>query len=161
MYLLIQVYRTFGYFIVLPCTVMYRVTGNQGIAVSEIRVNDGMYLYVLDRTSSYWYMLLHTYRWMCVLVHTSIYCNSVTYKNIPVHTSTYQYIPACTCTYYFILFNGFVQVHTSTYRYISVHTWPDQGSKKMQTGFEPVIVCILFACITTALRGYRHQVPDI
>ncbi len=29
----IQVYRTFGYFIVLPCTVMYRVTGYQGINV--------------------------------------------------------------------------------------------------------------------------------
>ncbi len=27
----IQVYKTFGYFIVLPCTVMYRVTGNEGI----------------------------------------------------------------------------------------------------------------------------------
>jgi hypothetical protein len=58
----IPVYGTFGYCIVLPCTVMYRVTGNQGNAVSEIRVNDDMYRYVLDSTSSYWYMLLHTYR---------------------------------------------------------------------------------------------------
>ncbi len=53
LYRLIQVYRTFGYFIVLPCTVMYPVTGNQGIAVLEIRVNTGMYQYVLVHTSSY------------------------------------------------------------------------------------------------------------
>jgi hypothetical protein len=38
----IQGYRTFGYFIVLPYTVMYRVTGNQDTAVSEIKVNAGM-----------------------------------------------------------------------------------------------------------------------
>ena len=31
----------------------------------------------------------------------------------------------------------------------------------MKTGFEPVIFCILCACITTALRGYRHKVQDI
>ncbi len=47
LYLLIQGYRTFGYFIVLPYIVMYPLTGNQGIAVSEIRVNAGMYQYVL------------------------------------------------------------------------------------------------------------------
>ncbi len=105
-YRLIQVYWTFGYFIALPCTVMYRVTGNQGFAVSEIRVNDGMYLYVL------WYMLLHTYRWMCVLVHTIIYCN------LQEYTSTYQYILVYTCMYPYIL------VHTGTYCYILVPWQP-------------------------------------
>jgi hypothetical protein len=53
LYSLVQGYRTFGYFIVLPCTVMYRVKRNQGIAVSEIRVNAVMYQYVLVHTSSY------------------------------------------------------------------------------------------------------------
>ncbi len=31
----------------------------------------------------------------------------------------------------------------------------------MQTGLEPKIFCILFACIPTALQGYRHHIPDI
>jgi hypothetical protein len=31
----------------------------------------------------------------------------------------------------------------------------------MQTGFEPKIFCILFACIPTALQEYRHQIPDV
>jgi hypothetical protein len=78
----IQGYRTFWYFIVLPCTVMCLVTGNQGIAVSEIRVNAGMYQYVLVHTGSYWYILLHTKKLTCVLVHSSIYCN------LQVYTST-------------------------------------------------------------------------
>jgi hypothetical protein len=43
LYSLIQGYRTFGYFLVLPCTVMYPLTGNQGIAVMEIRVCTGSY----------------------------------------------------------------------------------------------------------------------
>ncbi len=149
LYRLIQGYRAFGYFIVLPCTVMYRVTGNQGIGVLEIRRNDGMYQYVLVHTSTYCFILTGE----CVYWYIQVY--TVTYKYIPVHTSTYQYIPACTRSYLYIL------VHTSTYQYIPVHTYPNQGSKKMQTGFEPVIFCILFACIPTALQGYRHQIPDV
>ncbi len=128
-------YRTFGYFIVVPCTVMYPLTGNQGIAVSEIRVNAGMYQCILVQTSSYWYVLLHTNKLMCVLVHTTgIYCTvlTVTYKYIPVYSSTYQHIPVCTRSYWFIL------AHTGTYQYIPVHThtylfW--SGSKKNANGF--------------------------
>ena len=39
----IQVYRTFWYCHVLPCTSMYRVTGKDGIGELEIRVNAGTY----------------------------------------------------------------------------------------------------------------------
>ncbi len=78
----IQGYRTFGYFIVLPCTVMYPLTGNQGIDVSEVRVNAGMYQYVLFHTSSYWYILVHTKSLTCVLVHTSISCILQVYTSI-------------------------------------------------------------------------------
>ncbi len=66
-----------------------------------------------------------------------------------------MYVPVHTGSYWYIL------VHTSTYQYIPVHTYADQGSKKMQTGFEPEIFCILFACIPTALQEYRHQIPDM
>ena len=40
---IIQVYRTFLYCHVLPCTSMYRVTGKDGIGELEIRVNAGTY----------------------------------------------------------------------------------------------------------------------
>ena len=49
----IQVYRTFWYCHVLPCTSMYRVTGKVGIGVLEIRVNAGTYWYIPVHTVSY------------------------------------------------------------------------------------------------------------
>jgi hypothetical protein len=70
------------------------------------------------------------------------------------HISTYLYVPIHTGSYWYIL------VHTSTYQYIPVHTYADQGSKKMKTGFEPKIFCILFAYIPTALQvGLTVPVP--
>ncbi len=87
---------TFGYFIVLPCTVMYQVTGNEGISVLEIRVNAGMYQYVLVHTihaSAYCYILTGEYVYLYIQVYT------VTYKYRLVHTGTYQYIPVGTSTY--------------------------------------------------------------
>ncbi len=77
---------------------------------------------------------------------------TITYKYRLVHTSTYQYIPVCTHTYWYIL------VHTSTFQFIPMMI---KVRKKMQTGFEPGIFCILFACIPTALHEYRHQIPDM
>jgi hypothetical protein len=110
-------------------------------------------------TSMYWYILVHTGTYCFILTGECVYwyipVYTLTCKYILVHTITYQYIPACTRLYLYIL------VHTSTYQYIPVHTYPDQGSKKMQTVFEPVIFCILFACIPTALQEYRLQIQDV
>ena len=103
-------------------------------------------------------MLVCTSMYWAILVYTNIYCNiltgecvylyipvyTVTYKYRLVHTSTYQYKHVCARTYWFILY---ILVHTSTYQSIPVHTHADQGSEKMQTGFELEIFCILFACI--------------
>jgi hypothetical protein len=64
--------RTFGYFLVLPCTVMYPLTGNREIAVLEIRI---------CTASTYCYILTGE----CVYLYIQVY--TVTYKYIPVHTS--------------------------------------------------------------------------
>ncbi len=149
LYLLIHGYRTFGYFIVLPCTVMYRVTGNQGLGVLEIRRNDGMYQYVLVHTSTYWYILLHTNRWICVLVYTSIYCD------LQVYTSTYQHIPVHTCMYPLIL------VHTGTYQYIPVYT----SSYLSWSGFKKDAKWIRTRDLLHTVRMHSHcaarvQTPD-
>ena len=101
-----------------------------------------MYWYTAVHTSTYGFILTGD----CVYLYIQLY--TVTCKYISVHTSSYQ----------FILKH---MVHTGTYQYIPVHTFPDLGSKKMQTGFEPVIFCILFACFPTALQEYRHQIPDV
>jgi hypothetical protein len=108
-----------------------------------------MYWFILVHTSTYCYILTGE----CVYLYIPVY--PLTYKYRLVHTGTYQYKHVCTCTYWYIL------VHTGTYEYIPVHTYADLGSKKMQTGFEPEIFCIPFACIPTALKEYRHQIPDM
>jgi hypothetical protein len=106
----------------------------------------------------YWYIPVHasTYCFIltgeCVYLYIQLY--AVTGKYMSVHTSSYQFIlvPACTRSYWNIL---------STYQYIPVHTFPDLGSKKMQTGFEPVIFCILFASFPLSCKstdtGYRMR----
>ena len=48
------------YFHVLSCIVMYRVTGKDGIRELEIRVNAGIYQYMLVHTSTYQYIPVHT-----------------------------------------------------------------------------------------------------
>ena len=75
-----------------------------------------------------------------ILVRTS------TYQYMQVQTSTDQYIPAHTGTYQYI---------PDLYWYVLVHTCKFLDSKKVQTRFGPVILCILFACSPTALREYR------
>ena len=81
-------------------------------------------------------------------VHTSWYLLVCTDQYIQVQTSTYQHIPAHACIFWLVL----------------VCTSIDQqflDSKKLQTGFEPMIFCILFACFTTALQVHSKQIPGI
>ena len=87
---------------------------------------------------------------------------------VPVHTCTSQFILTHTSHVkvdQFIRLYWYVLVHTSTDKYRQVHTgmyWlvlvctstcqEFLDSKKVQTGFEPVILCILFVYSTAALR---------
>jgi hypothetical protein len=74
------------------------------------------------------------------------------YQNMQVHTKTFIAVPVQqvhTSTYQYILVHisiyQYTPVHTSAYQYIPVHTSSDesdQGSKKVQMGFEPVTFCI-------------------
>ena len=116
-----------------------------------------------------------------VLVRTS------TYSNILVCTDSYQscksvckYILVQTCTYQLIPAHQYMQVHTSTDQYIPAHTRTFQytvlhtcmywlvlvctstyqeflDSQKVQTEFEPVILCILFVYSTAALRVHSNE----
>ena len=74
----------------------------------------------------------------------------------------------------FIRLYWYVLVHTSTDKYRQVHTgmyWlvlvctstyqEFLDSKKVQTGFEPVILCILFVYSTAALRVHSKRIPGI
>ena len=80
------------------------------------------YQYIPVCTCTYLYVPEHTGSYQNVHCHTS---TTSTYQYIPVHVSIYPYTP----------------VHTSTSQYIPVHPISDQGSKKVQTGFEPIIFC--------------------
>ncbi len=82
-----------------------------------------MYWYVLVCTSTYQYVPEHTKTFMNVLVP-------------PVHAHTYQYIHVC----------------TNTCLYIPVHTSIYLGSKKMQRGLEPTILCMIQTNITPARK---------
>ncbi len=51
----------------------------------------------------------------------------------------------------------YIPVHTGRCKYIPILS----GAKKVQTRFKPVIFCILFACLTTALQEHKHHVSDM
>ncbi len=95
-----------------------------------ILVQPGTYLYVL-------YMQVFLYVQYMEVYDTSIL--EVSYfqydKYTPVHSSTYMY----------------VHLHTGTYQYIPVHTKTYQGSEKVQTGLEPVILCMQWAYFPATL----------
>ncbi len=95
-------------------------------------------------------------------VHSSIYqyvqVHTVMYQNIQVHTKTFIAVPVRqvhTSTYQYML------VYTSTLQYIQVHPSSDQGSKKVQTGFEEVIFCIEWPYSQGALKGCLYQILDL
>ena len=67
------------------------------------------------------------------------------YQHILVINSTYRLNHACTSTHWYVL----------------SHTYFIRGSKKLQSRFEPVIFCILFACMTAALLRYSNHIPDM
>jgi hypothetical protein len=89
----------------------------------------------------------------------------------------YWYARVCTGTHKYVLcmrMYASVRVCTSIYLGISVYTSTGAyrrvymrthqfgvGSKKVQTRFEPKIFYILFTDDPTALKEYRHQIPDI
>jgi hypothetical protein len=77
----------------------------------------------------YQVVLVCTQLYLYVPEHTGSYQNFQYDKYIPVHSSTEMY----------------VHVHTGTYQYIPEHTNTYQGSKKVQTGLEPVILCMQWA----------------
>ena len=92
------------------------------------------------------YVLVHTCTSQFILTHTShvkvcngSYCCVVSDKYIPVCTGSYWYVLVHTST------DKYKPVQTSTYLYVLVCTGTYQeflDSKKLQTGFEPVILCI-------------------
>ena len=61
---------------------MYQVTGKDRIGELEIRVNAGIYQYILVHTSTYCLILTGDYVYWYILVYT------MTSKYISVHTST-------------------------------------------------------------------------
>ncbi len=60
LYFLVPSYSGVLDFWVLHGTALYRDVSSNGKSGKCCVVNDGMYLYVLDHTSSYWDILLHT-----------------------------------------------------------------------------------------------------
>jgi hypothetical protein len=86
---IIQVYRTFRYCHVLPCTLMYLHVSSNG---------EGRNWWIGNQ-SNCWY----------IPVHTS------TYQNIPGHTNTYQYIPVHTSAYCLILIGDYVYWYIPVY----------------------------------------------
>ncbi len=115
------------------------------------------------------YVLVHTGMCLDVLVHTGmlLYCMSQyilvgysMYQYIPVHTTAYLYVPVHASSYQYIpvLLNKHILVHTSKYQYIPMLIWV---KKKVRTGFEPEILCIICICFPTSLRECRHHLPDM
>ncbi len=123
-YRLVQSYSGVQDFFVLPATASYRDVARYCLAKHSCVNKYSTYQYVPVCTCTYQYVPEHAGSYQNVQSSTS---TTSTYQYIPVQIGIYQYTP----------------VHTITYQYIPVHTSSDQGSKKVQMGFEPVIFCIL------------------
>ncbi len=96
LYCLIQRYRTFGYFIVLPCIVLYPLTDFKEVLCLKAQ-------YMLVYTSIYWYIPVYIY----ILNSKSMY-------RLPVHTGMYWVVLVCAGMYQsrFGFKNGANQVRT-------------------------------------------------
>jgi hypothetical protein len=140
---------TFGYFLVLPCIVLYPLTDFKESSVSESTVHAGIYQYIPVYTSMYQYIPNSKSMYRFIPKHNFLY------QHMSVHTSIYQHILAYICTYWYVL------VCASMCWYVLACTNLDLDSKMVQTRFEPAIFCILVVCFTAALREYRHQTPDM
>ncbi len=89
---------------------------------------------------------------MYVLGCTCMYQNILVHTKTSSMTSTYQYIPVHICMY------TYIQAHTSTYQYIPVHT---RVPKKVQTGLEPVILCMQWEHFPATLKACTDEIRDI
>ena len=145
--------------LVPPCTSISRGTGLSGTALyrlvpPRIQKRTGRY----ERKPEFTKLLVCTSTYLYILVHTDSYQSCKRYVLVLVCTSTYQYRQVQTST------DRYRQVHTGMYWLVLVCTSTYQeflDSKKVQTGFEPVIRCILFLYFTAALRVHSERIPGI
>jgi hypothetical protein len=101
-------------------------------------------------TSTYTYVHVHSGPWNGIWT----VCTSM-YKYVQVCTSMYLYNLLCTSMHWYMTILSLQKrLYTSTYSYIRVQTVCSR-SKKVQTGLEPAIFCMLLAKRTPTLREYR------
>ncbi len=106
----IQVYRTFGYFLVLSCTLMY----------SDVSSNGERRNWWTGNQSKCWYIPI---------------CTGM-YRYIPIHTSTSGFILTGECVYVYIplytVTGKYISVHTSSYQLILKHTGTNPCPKPIE-----------------------------
>ena len=180
---IIQVYRTFGYCHVLPCTLMYRDVSSNGERLNWWIGNQSKCWYIRVCTGMYWYIPVHTSTYCLILTGECVYLYillyTVTSKYISVHTSSYQFILKLTGTYQYIpkhtrsylSWSGFKKDANGFWTQDLLHTvrmlshctarvqTPDTGCVTMEMFVSILTLCIILPVYLTLDIGSTAPVP--